>query len=64
MVERFSWTQPCCDDCWDRDNPDRLSPRRGQGAPEICCHCGLETRSGIYIRIDPTTVAHPTRTNT
>lgn len=64
MEERLSWTQPCCDDCWDGANPDRLSPRRGQGDSEICCHCGLETRSGIYIRVDPSTVPHPTGRST
>lgn len=59
---RYSWTQPCCDDCWDERNPDRPSPRRGQGTAEICCHCAGMTFSGIYVRVDPETVLRPTLT--
>ena len=56
----FSWTQPICDDCWDTDHPDRPSPRLAQGDREECCKCGSATLSGIYIRVDPTTVNYPT----
>jgi hypothetical protein len=41
-----------CDDCWDRDRPDKPSPRTTSGALERCHRCGGETRSGIYLRID------------
>ena len=58
----YSFTQPVCDDCWDREYPDRPSPRVGQGERETCCKCGNRTFSGIYIRINPTTVPYPTRT--
>lgn len=56
----FSWTQPICDDCWDRDHADRPSPRLGGGFAEQCCKCGAGTNSGIYIRVDPSTVGYPT----
>jgi hypothetical protein len=59
---RFSWTQPICDDCWDAEHPASPSPRRGQGNPERCCKCGEPTASGIYIRVDPQTVDHPSVT--
>jgi hypothetical protein len=62
MEELMSWTQPVCVPCWDRDNPDRPAPDRGDvGALEQCCKCGTMTRSGIYIRIDPATVSYPRR---
>jgi hypothetical protein len=59
---RYSWTQPCCDDCWDREHPHNLSPRLGRGDVEVCVHCGKTTASGIYIRIDPGTAPHPSLT--
>jgi hypothetical protein len=60
MTTRYSWTQPICDDCWDEDHPDKPSPRRGAGHAENCCKCEITTQSGIYIRVDPETVPHPT----
>lgn len=57
--QRYSWTQPICDDCWDEQRPDRPSPRTGAGEPEICSWCGLETHSGIYLREDPDKVPYP-----
>ena len=57
----LSWTQPLCESCWDKRNPDRVpsvivEEHRDQ---ETCCDCGNATRSGIYMRIDPSTVAYP-----
>ena len=48
-----NWTHSICDECWDRLNPERLSPRSGMGAEETCCWCGDITVSGIYLRSDP-----------
>jgi len=59
---RYSFTQPVCDECWDLRYPDRPSPRLGQGPQERCCDCTTLTSSGIYIRVDPSTVPHPTLT--
>lgn len=55
----FRWTQPLCDECWDRDHPDHPSPRTSTGFAEQCCKCGQGTFSGIYFRVDPATVPYP-----
>jgi hypothetical protein len=55
-----NWTQPICDDCWDVRNPTRTSVRINGGYRETCAFCGVTTTSGIYVRVDPTTVPHPT----
>jgi hypothetical protein len=55
----MGFTQPLCDDCWDKKYPERPSPRKGQGDVEQCCMCGKMTLSGIYFRIDPKTVPYP-----
>jgi hypothetical protein len=56
---RYDWTQPICDDCWDERHPDRRSHRLVHTETEVCCFCGEQTVSGIYLRIDPATVPHP-----
>ncbi len=58
-----NWYQPVCDDCWNEKHSRRprhsfLEP--GSGNLEKCCRCGLDTRSGIYMWVDPATVDHPT----
>jgi len=56
-----NWTQPVCIRCWNRDYPDRQTEGSGDiGAPEHCCECGSDTRSGLYVRRDPATVPFPT----
>ena len=59
----YSWTQPSCDTCFAglfprSENPHRIIETMRED--EICCMCGTHTRSGLYIRINPTTVEHPT----
>jgi len=52
------WTQPICADCFQETyggEPVRVSSPH----PECCCLCGDDTSDGIYIRIDPRTVAFP-----
>jgi hypothetical protein len=58
----FSWTQPMCDDCWTADNPGREPMRfvESERQAEQCCKCGAGTKSGIYVRVDPSTVTYPT----
>lgn len=58
--KRYSWTQPVCDDCWNAEYPDRSPVRLRAGLVETCCKCGLPTRGGIYIRVDPQTIPFPT----
>lgn len=63
MQTRFSWTQPCCSACfWLLHGDPLVSSRLKQPAPETCVHCGGETRSGIYVRVDPADALHPTLT--
>ena len=59
---RYSWTQPCCTNCWEQRNPGRAPARVVEvlRESEVCCHCGHGTRGGIYVRVDPTTVPRPT----
>lgn len=60
----MSWTQPCCEPCCDRRYPGRIPHRVIEPDSERCCLCGEPTRSGIYIRVDPGLVPHPTREKT
>ena len=62
MDKRFSWTQPCCVDCWNERNPGRRAHTLNgeHGFQEVCVYCGSPTRSGIYVRVDPKEVPHPT----
>lgn len=54
------WSQPMCDDCWTSRRPTREPYRMQIPDREVCAWCGTETRSGIYVRVDPATVPHPT----
>lgn len=58
---RFSWSQPCCDDCWEQRNPGRTACAVIDADKERCVYCNGETQSGIYVRIDPATAPYPTR---
>lgn len=61
----MSFTQPICDSCWPPfsagmsgviKEPVRLKVRE----EERCCFCNWWTESGIYVRVDPQSVPHPT----
>ena len=59
----MSWRQPICASCFLERNPGRI-PTRMVPRPkdvEICVDCGTGTRSGIYIRINPSHAAYPTK---
>lgn len=59
----YSWTQPCCGPCFTELFPKSQNPHRLANCirvNETCCQCGLLTHSGLYIRINPRTVPHPT----
>lgn len=56
---KYSRTQPVCDDCWWKWR-DREPVRMKNADEEKCCLCGDTTHSGIYIRVNPARVAHPT----
>ncbi len=55
----MGWTQPLCDNCWQERYPDREPFRMTSGESEQCCICGQDTDSGIYERINPSTVPFP-----
>lgn len=60
----MSFTQAVCFDCWNERNPESQvgpdDPRRSNTGPdERCCDCGAATTSGVYIRVDPSTVPFP-----
>lgn len=59
---RYSFTQPCCEDCWTRAWGQHREPTRlREPEDEVCCHCGRMTLSGIFVRVDPSSVPNPTR---
>jgi len=56
----MNWTQPICLTCWGVRNPGRVPiGLTGRAIPETCCDCGKDTREGVYIRLDPRSVAYP-----
>ena len=75
MVERrLSFTQAQCEACWIERNSEwesrgiedvLLSIRRPvvlvseESRIEQCAFCGRPTIVGIYVRVDPATVAYP-----
>lgn len=56
----FSWTQPCCEECWDgiKLKTGRLTPE----AEGTCCYCKneLDTDKRYHVRVNPGTVPYPT----
>jgi hypothetical protein len=50
------WTHALCDQCWTLREPERRPARLVARDREVCCGCGAETRSGIFIRADPSTM--------
>ena len=47
------WTHSICVECWNKQNPARSASRAGGGEPDVCCWCGKQHDSGIYVRSDP-----------
>ena len=57
-----NWTQPVREECFLAHHYDGQQPARlKQAEEEVCCHCGARTKSGIYVRVDPATVAYPAK---
>lgn len=57
----LSWNQPVCDDDWRKLRGDRWPTRVKDAKVETCAFCGEDTRSGIYIRENPSMVKYPAR---
>ena len=54
-----NWTHPICAACFAEERPD-VQPStlvEQYRVPEVCCRCGVETRDGIYWRVDPKSMA-------
>ena len=47
------WTHAICQICWYEKNPGREPVTVLNGTEQICCFCGLKSKSGIYVREDP-----------
>ena len=43
------WNHSVCDQCFEKRQPGREPVR----VVSICCDCGVQHRSGIYVRGDP-----------
>jgi hypothetical protein len=61
--KNYSWTQPICETCFAGlfpkvENPHRIKDEFRED--EHCCVCNLGIRNGLYVRLNPTTVPHPT----
>lgn len=52
-MAKKSWIHLVCDECWEAKNPGRCAVRLKITKMAECCLCGEDTRSGIYVRIDP-----------
>jgi len=53
----MTWTHNICDLCWDELHPNRAPTRLMlDDEPVVCCFCGEQTGSGIFIRHDPKTL--------
>lgn len=58
--QAFSWTQPCCNDCWEG-----IKLKTGRQIDDInealsCCYCKAEMVGGYKVRVNPGTVPYPT----
>lgn len=57
---RWRWTQPSCQQCYSNRYPGMSPSKFTEPEAETCCFCGQETHDGIYVRLDPYAVPHPT----
>ena len=55
----WRWTQPVCQKCYVEIYSGKPSKMTGP-IEEQCCYCGEQTQDGIYVRLDPYSVPHPT----
>ena len=48
------WTHNICDNCWDKRNSISIPVKIIEPDEEPCCFCGKLSKSGIFVRHDPT----------
>lgn len=56
----YSWTQPCCPECWIAEHAHRQPAALEAPEVEVCVYCGQPTAAGIYVRLDPAQASYPT----
>lgn len=59
-AKKPGWTQAICRGCWNEQHPEKPvtnAPTIYVG--DVCCYCGESANTGLYVRVDPTTVPHP-----
>lgn len=59
---------PICNDCWERrcdrnGEPGRVPVCVAKPDREQCGYCGLDTKSGIYVRDNTSGVPFPPKNN-
>jgi len=53
------WTHPICTTDFKKERGEDVRPVRTViREVKTCCWCGKETASGIYLRADPSELAH------
>jgi hypothetical protein len=55
----YRWTQPSCQECYEERYPSTSPSRMIRPESEQCCFCGAQTFDGLYVRVDPSEVPHP-----
>jgi hypothetical protein len=62
-MNTLSFTQPICGECYASLNSGRVPIQTIEQVrtKEICAWCGHPTKEGIFTRVDPKTIAFPTK---
>lgn len=47
------WSHPICMACWFDQRGNDVPYRVASSIKEICCWCGNNTFTGVYVRADP-----------
>ena len=50
------WTHAMCSACWNKRHPNKQVRKDDATDPVMCCFCGKDSFSGIYIREAPSKV--------
>jgi len=61
-MSTYRWTQPSCEPCFREHHPRHEPYRFRYPEAERCVYCGVPTTDGIYVRVNPERVPHPTLT--
>lgn len=58
----FSWTQPCCAECWQGLKLKTGKPTKSS-AVRFCCYCrsNIDAGKGYDLRVNPGNTPYPTQ---